>query len=255
MYTPGFRASFTFFAISLANSVWAQTDEIQVYTGELAARGEFSLTLHNNYTAVGRTTADTPGGVTPGHALNGVPEFAYGVNEWLELGAYVPVYTVTRHGNVYWEGVKLRALLAVPDAGKQRVFYGMNFEYSCNARRWETSRFSGEMRAILGARLGDFDFAVNPILDTKFDRLNRADFAPCGRIAWRVSPRWALAVEHYADFGEIRRFSSSGQQQHSLFAVVDFNGQPNIEFGIGHGVKGPTDSVVVKLMVSWSLNR
>ena len=39
------------------SSAHAQTDEIQVYTGELAARREFSLTLHGNYTPRGRRVA------------------------------------------------------------------------------------------------------------------------------------------------------------------------------------------------------
>src|SRR5271165_6713010 len=77
----------------------AQTDEIQVYTGELAKPGQFTLTLHNNYTPVGRKVPDFPGGIVPDHALNGVPEWAYGVTDWFEAGAYLPVYTWTRDGS------------------------------------------------------------------------------------------------------------------------------------------------------------
>src|SRR5258706_807954 len=68
----------------------AQTDEIQVYNGEIVEPAKFGLTLHNNYIAIGRKQADFPGGVRPDGSLNGVTEFAYGVNEWFELGAYMP---------------------------------------------------------------------------------------------------------------------------------------------------------------------
>jgi hypothetical protein len=45
------------FTAFVANGAAAQTDEIQVYTGELAAPGTASLTIHSNYTAKGPTTA------------------------------------------------------------------------------------------------------------------------------------------------------------------------------------------------------
>jgi len=64
----------------------AQTDEIQVYDATINEPGQFSVELHNNYTPIGRTQPDFPGGVVPNHALNGVPEWAYGVTDRLELG-------------------------------------------------------------------------------------------------------------------------------------------------------------------------
>src|SRR4051812_24566028 len=89
----------------------AQTDEIQVYNGEIAEPGSFALTWHNNYIALGRRQADFPGGVRPEGSLNGVTEFTYGVNEWFELGAYMPfLYTVTHDGKFLLDGAKLRAL-------------------------------------------------------------------------------------------------------------------------------------------------
>ncbi len=115
----------------------AQTDEIQVYTGELVAPGEFTLTLHNNYTFQGARTADLPGGVVPNHSLNGVPEFAYGLNDCVELGAYFFVYSRTNDAHYLAESAKLRVTFAVPHAEKRSFFYGVNFELSHNAPRWE----------------------------------------------------------------------------------------------------------------------
>ena len=37
------------------NHLRAQTDEIQVYTGELETPGKVNLTIHSNYTPDGRT--------------------------------------------------------------------------------------------------------------------------------------------------------------------------------------------------------
>jgi hypothetical protein len=249
-----------FSALLIGLSAWplvaaAQTDEIQVYTGELAAPGEFTLTLHNNYTPSGLKDPAFADGVVPNHTLNGVPEWAYGFNDWLELGAYVAVYSVTDGSHFLLESAKVRATFAVPHAEKRSFFYGVNFEYSHNAVRWEPTRYSGEIRPIIGGRVGPVDLIVNPILDTAFNSLGNLDFAPCTRLAYNVSPKWAVALEHYADLGPIRHLLAANEQSQSLFAVVDYNGKPGVEFGIGHGLNDATDKIVIKLMLNWSLNR
>jgi hypothetical protein len=233
----------------------AQTDEIQVYTGEIAAPGEVTLTLHNNYTLQGAKMAEYAGGIIPNHSLNGVPELALGMSRCLELGLYLPVYTVTADHHIFSESAKLRALLAVPDAAKKPFFYAVNFELSRNARRWERSRISGEIRPIVGWRKGSMDFIINPILDTAFDRVGKLDFTPATRVARRFGELWAVAAEAYADFGPVDHFKSRAERQESLFAVVDYNGKTGVEFGIGHGLNGATDKWVIKLMISPTLRR
>src|SRR5262249_23238993 len=143
----------------------------------------------------------------------------------------------------------------VPHADKRGFFYGINFEYSRNATRWESTRYSGEMRPIIGWRFGPVDLITNPILDTQFNGLGNLDFAPCTRLAYNFSDKWAGAIEQYSDFGPIHHFASGSEQSQALFAVVDYNGKPGVEFGIGRGLNGATDKLVIKLMLNWSLNR
>jgi hypothetical protein len=229
----------------------AQTDEIQVYTGEIVKPGEYSVTLHNNYTPLGRGQANYPGGVVPDHALNGVPEYAYGVNDWWELGMYLPVYTVTRDGRAEFDSAKLRTLFAVPNANERSFFYAVNFELSYNARHWEPTRFSAEMRPIIGVRFGPVDLIVNPIADFAFEGVGSIDIAPSERIAYNFSSLWAVAVEHYADYGQLRHLQDVNGQLQELFAVIDYNGEPiNVEFGIGHGFTAASDDLVMKLMLT-----
>src|ERR1700751_5751747 len=63
-------------------------DEIQVYTGEINQVGQFSIQQHLNYTIKGIPDPEYPGALVSNRALNGTPEFAYGVTPWLELGLY-----------------------------------------------------------------------------------------------------------------------------------------------------------------------
>jgi len=236
---------------AIAQPACGQTDEIQVYTGEINEPGQFSVTLHNNYTPDGRKEPDFPGGVVPDHAWNGVPEYAYGVNEWWELGAYLPVYTLARDGRPELDSVKLRTLFAMPHANERSFFYAVNFELSYNARHWEPTRFSAEMRPIVGVRFGPVDLIANPIVDFSFEGLGSLDIAPAERIAYNFSELWAVAVEHYADYGQARHLEGANGQLHELFGVVDYNGdRVQVEFGLGHGFTAASDDLVIKLMLT-----
>jgi hypothetical protein len=231
----------------------AQTDEIQVYNGEINKPGKFSVTWHNNDTPIGRKEPAFPGAIVPDHALNGVPEYAYGVNDWLELGAYLPLYSVTRDGRFLINGGKLRALVAVPNASERSVFYGVNVELSYNARHWATTHIDAEIRPIIGTRFGPVDLIFNPIIDIPFTGIGALDFAPAERIAYNFTEHWAVALEHYADYGAVRHFETVDRQEQALFAVVDYSGAPvDVEFGVGHGFTAASDGLVLKLMLTKS---
>jgi hypothetical protein len=237
-------------ALALSGAARAQTDEIQVYDAQIAAPGQFNLTWHNNFTPSGRARGAFPGAVIPDHALNGVPEWAYGVTSYFEAGLYLPVYTLTRSGELLFDAVKLRALLVAPDARERTWFYGVNFELSSNAAHWAMSRFSGEIRPIVGVHAGRFTFIVNPILDTDFNGPGRLDFAPAVRAACQLKDRLALALEEYADFGPIEHFNRGSGQSHTLFAVLDYGSSANgFQLGVGRGLTRSSDATVLKLML------
>jgi hypothetical protein len=232
----------------------AQTDEIQVYDAEITAPGRFNLTWHNNFTPSGNDAPQFPGGIVPDHALNGVPEWAYGVTTWFEAGLYLPVYTLTRDGALLFDSTKLRALFVVPDAHARSFFYGVNLEVSYNAPHWEPSRLSGEIRPIIGWHLGRYDLILNPILDTDFNGLSQLEFTPAVRAACNLNGKVALALEEYADLGPLQHLKSGSNQIHTLFAVIDLGSSSNgLEFGIGKGLTHASDSTVLKLMLMHDL--
>jgi hypothetical protein len=234
-----------------AVSARAQTDEIQVYDATINAPGQFSVELHDNYTPIGRKQPAFAGGIVPNHTLNGVPEWAYGVTDWLELGAYLPLYSWTG-GRLLIDGAKLRAEFVAPHARERQFFYGINLELSFNADQWEPTRESGEIRPILGVRSGPIDLIVNPILDTSFEGLGSLDFAPAARVAYNFSESWAAACEYYGDYGRLSHLEPLSRQQQTLFAVVDYKADPmSVEFGIGHGFTAASDALVLKMILSY----
>ena len=234
----------------------AQADDIQVNDGGLAPVGAFNLTLHNNFTPRGLTVPEFPGAVVADKSFNGVPEWAVGVTPWFEAGLYLPLYSRDKTSGFGLDGFKLRALFAVPHADDRRFFYGVNFEFSVNAHRWDEKRLTSEVRPIVGWHLKPWDIIVNPIVDTAYDGLGNLEFVPATRVAYNFPAGWTLAVEEYAGFGPLHQFVARGEQAHQLYGVVDraWKGW-DIEAGAGLGLTDASDRLTLKLILARDLNK
>jgi len=233
------------------SSTRAQTDEIQVYDAEIAPTGAFNLTLHNNFTPSGNTTAEFPGGIVPEHSLNGAAEWAYGIAPWFEGGLYLPLYSITRNGSVLYNGFKLRTLFVTPGAANREFFYGVNLEFSFNTAHWDKRAYTSEIRGIVGAHLGRFDFIFNPIVDNSWNGFSKLEFVPETRVAMALSEKYKVALEEYDDFGSVSKFLPAAKQSHQLFAVLDIKSKRfDIEAGVGAGLTSASDHWVLKLILS-----
>ena len=248
-------AMITLALASLPAVAFAQGDEIQVYDGGLAAPGVFNLTWHNNFTPDGTKTPEFPGAITSNKSLNGVPEWAYGVTNWFEAGLYMPLYS--RDNRLGWkiDGFKLRTLFAVPNADDRTFVYGVNIEYSYNAKYWDEKRFTSEVRPIVGWHLNQVDLIFNPIVDTRYDGLKNLEFVPSMRAAYKPSSRWAVALEEYADYGALNDLQSPKNQAHQIFGVFNYTGAFEVEAGIGFGLTDVSDGLQFKLILARDLNR
>jgi hypothetical protein len=153
------------------------------------------------------------------------------------------------------DGVKLRLLFATPHADDRAFFYGVNFEFSYNARHWDPTRLTSEIRPIVGWHVRPVHVVLNPIFDTGYDGLENLDFAPATRVAYDVGRTWQLAVEEYADLGPLRHFYSARTQAHQLYAVIDHPGKAlDIEAGVGFGLTNASDRITLKLILARDLN-
>ena len=228
-------------------------DEIQVYNAGIAAPGQFTIQQHLNYIPLGVKDPPFPGGLVSHNSINGTPEFAYGVTDWWEVGLYLPF--AIQDQQFLSNSFKLRTLFVSPNAGERNFFYGVNFEFSFNSKHWDTTHFTSEIRPIVGWHLGQWDLFINPILDTSYDGVKNLDFAPSLRLAYNISENWAVAAEHYADFGPVRKFLPGSEQSHQLFAVMDYSGEPfDVEAGVGFGLTNASDHLTLKLILSRDLN-
>ncbi len=242
--------------LATAAAASGQTDEIQVYDAVIAEPGVFNLTWHNNFTPDGLKTPAFPGGLVNNRNLNGVTEWAYGVTDWFEAGLYLPLYSVSDARGPSINGGKIRFLFVVPHAGERKFFYGANFEFSYNSEHWDPRTYTSEIRPIVGWHLKPWDIVINPILDNSwYGGVKSLDFVPATRVAYNLNPKWAVAVEEYAGYGELRSFIAAGQQFNQAWAVLDHDAKyVHIEAGIGFGLTQTSDKVTLKLMLSKDLN-
>ena len=242
--------------LAAAGVASALTDEIQVYDGDIAERGVFNLTWHNNFTPNGVKTPAFPGALVNNHNLNGVTEWAYGVTDWFEAGLYLPLYSVSAERGPSINGGKIRLLFAVPHAATRKFFYAANFEFSYNSKHWDPRTYSSEIRPIVGWHLKPWDIVINPILDNSwYGGLKGLEFNPAERVAYNLNPKWAVAVEEYGGYGELRGFVPAREQFHQLWGVFDHDAKyVHIEAGIGFGLTPASDKVTLKLMLSKDLN-
>src|SRR5580704_12174931 len=227
------------------------TDEIQVYNAAIAEVGQWTIQQHLNYGFDGRKQPDFPGGLIPNHTLNGTPEFAYGIFDWWELGLYVPFAVGDRQ--LLSNGGKIRNLFVVPDADKRDFFCGVNFEFSYNFPKFSQQIYALEIRPIVGWRNKEWEFIVNPIVDTSFGFGGESDFAPAARLAHNLGHDLFVGTEYYSDFGQIGNFLPLQEQQHTVFAVTDFKvGEVDVELGLGYGLTSGSDRLIAKTIIGYA---
>jgi hypothetical protein len=226
-------------------------DEIQVYNAEIAEVGQWTVQQHLNYAFAAPKEPPFPGGFPPDHALNGTPEFAYGVTKWFELGWYLPF--AASDNRFLSNGGKVRTLFVVPNAADRNFFYGINFEFAYGTPPFVQSVFNIEARPIIGIRNKEWEIIVNPIVDFATGRYGEADFVPAARIARKLDKEFDIGVEYYGDYGKIGSFAPPSQQQQLLFAVTDFKlGVFDIDFGFGFGLTSGSDKMIVKTIISYA---
>jgi hypothetical protein len=249
-----------FCLISVPALMLAQTDEIQVYDGEIAPVGIFNLMIHNNFTPKGRTTPDYAGAIVANHSFQVTAEWAYGVTPWMEQGLYLPVTSPysTNYGSTI-NGFKIRELFVRPNAHDRTFFYAANFEFSVNKHYWESRTISSEIRPIIGLHLHPWDLIYNPIVDTDYTGgLGNLQYNPAGRLAYNLNDRWAAAAEEYDGFGPLHGFDPLSKQFHEAWATMDYSGSKflglDVEGGVGYGLTAGSDKWTVKLMLSRNLN-
>lgn len=235
----------------------AAPEEIQVYMDEMNRAGETGLDLHLNATPKGRVQPDYPGEQASGGRWRLTPEFSYGLTPNLELGAYLPLTTIDRRGDLELQGAKVRLKFLAPAPPGQDWFWGLNFEIGRVSRALDINPWNAELKGILGVHTGRWTVASNLNVDWE---VSGPDHAPVSyqlatKIGYAVDKQLSLGVESYNDLGSARDFGRFGRQDQQLFLVVDRAfGRWDLNFGIGYGYGQPEDRWTIKAVIGVPIN-
>lgn len=235
-------------------------DEIQVYTDDINAPGEFAIELHVNTTPRGRRTPEFPNEVTPQHGLRVTPELTWGLTRSVDVGLYLP-YVRDADGRVLFGGPKARLkwLPLRPEEGGAGWFAGANGEYSWLNRNFEPETRRLELRPILGWRNADWLFAANPVLDWALngpERGGRPSFNPSFKVARTVAPGVALGAEYYTELGRLGRPLAREEQARTLYFAMELERGPvPLHLAIGRGLTDTADKWTVKAIFEFSFGK
>lgn len=229
--------------------VAAAPEEIQVYTDDVNAPGEFSLEMHVNYVLEGPRTPGYAGQLPTNHVLQATPEFSYGFAKNWDAGLYL-LSARAADGNLYANGAKLRVKYIAPANGG--VFWGINMEVGRTSQRVTESNTNIELRPIIGWRNDQWLVSFNPIIGAAVsgDVSREPSLAPAIKVARAVKEGVQVGFEHYADLGGIHHIPAFNQQDHTFYGVVDIEKKGfDVNFGIGRAITGGTEDKWVAKMI------
>jgi hypothetical protein len=77
------------------------------------------------------------------------------------------------------------------------------------------------------------------------------EFNPRLKISYDLTSKIAGGIEYYGSLGPIRGFYPFQKQKQQIFPVIDLNLGPDwdFNFGVGFGLTGQTDRLVVKMIL------
>ncbi|MBW8812869.1 MAG: hypothetical protein JF588_05530 [Caulobacterales bacterium] len=231
----------------------AADEEIQVYMDEMSKRGEIGLDVHLNYTPDGRLVPDYPGQQASDRRWRITPEWAYGLTDDIELGAYLPLATIDRSGNVEIGGVKGRIKYIAPKrSADQPWFWGLNFELGRVRHSLDINPWNAELKGIFGVRQGPWTLATNLNVDFVVSGPDHSptSFQLATKVAYQLDAATSVGLESYNAFADTKRFGRLNDRDQQIFAVIDRSfGRWDLDFGVGYGYGAPEDRWVIKAIV------
>lgn len=235
-----------------ATTARAAPEEIQVYMNEMDVPGEFGLDLHNNYVLSGSPALEYPGAQQSLHRYRLTPEFSYGLTPSIDLGAYLPLLTLTDQSKLTAEGIKLRVKYVAPKSFAGNTWWGLNLEVGKVSRALDINPWNAELKTIVGGRSGKWLLAANLNLDfvVSGPQPGPATLEFDAKVAYSVGAKTQLGVETFSGLGPLSRPGSLQGEEHVAYFVADTSiGKWDLDLGLGRGFGASQDHWVFKAIV------
>jgi len=250
-------AAFGTAALLDAATARAAPEEIQVYMNEMDVPGEFGLDLHNNYVLSGSPSPEYPGAQASVHRYRLTPEFSYGLTPAIDLGAYLPLLTLTDQGKLSAEGIKFRVKYIAAKSFAENTWWGLNFEVGKVSHALDINPWNAELKAIVGGRFGKWLLATNVNVDfvVSGPQPGPVTLDVDAKVAYSVSVKTRLGVETYSGLGPLSRLGRLRGEDQVIYVVADTSmGKWDLDVGLGRGFGASQDSWVFKAIVGVPIN-
>lgn len=213
--------------------------EISVYPAATAARGEWELETHLNYTARGTTTFD--GTVAPSqHQTHLTFELTHGITSTWEASVYV--LSAYRPGvGAEYAGWRLRTRVRAPSSWGLPLGLGFSAELEAPRPAFGGASTELELTPILDREFGALRIGVNFNLERDMGGGESGgaeegwEFEPGAVVGYRLSPVVTAKVEYHGSFGELGAFRPASAQVHQLFPGVDLRLGDELLLGLSVG--------------------
>lgn len=239
-------------AALVAGQARAADEEIQVYMDEIGTPHRLGLDVHLNYVPTGRALPDYAGEQASEGRTRITPEWSYALDPNTELGLYLPLMTVDRHGRFEAGGVKGRIKWVAPRPADQDWFWGVNFEIGRVRRDLDINPWNAELKGIWGVRKGPWTLAANLNVDWMVSGPEHTpvDVQLATKAAYKLDEATAIGLESYNGLGGGRSFGRLSGADHQTYLVLDKGlGNWDLNLGVGYGYGRPEDHWIVKAVV------
>lgn len=189
-------------------------------------------------------------------AYTGLAEISYGVARNWELSLQLP----TARMNDAWQttGATLELQYVAPHNAERGFYWGGRTELGrdLGTDHDDPATWEGEIRSILGYRIGRWQGILNPGITMPVGgSTRRVDFSPSAELSYRIVGESSLGVEYYVDAGPLSQPLPSNRRQ--TFGVLVFDthvGESDLQLGVGRGMTAVSESTLLKLRFSIPLS-
>src|SRR5437867_1997366 len=224
--------------------------EIEVYPYETAARGEWELETHLNYTQVGTTAFDGRVAPTEGQTRLAA-ELTHGLTDHWELSAYLLAAHRSASG-VDFAGWRMRSRFRAPETWRLPVQLGLSLELEATQPAFSDSPLTLELVPIFQRRVGRWQFTVDPAFERDLSGPEASEgweFEPRARAAVTASRTVTLALEYYGALGHLGAILPAESQVHQFFPSVELRLGDELSVDLGVGVGATAGSSAARLIV------
>lgn len=238
--------------------------EIQVYGSETVAARSTMVELHSNFTFMGTKpvagsslTAD--GQVPTEHGLHETLEVTRGFTDWFEIGSYIFTSYQPQNGYQY-VGSHIRPRVRVPDSWHWPVGLSLSTEVGYQRPIFSPDTWSWELRPIVDKKIDRWYLAFNPTFEKSLHGPAKDltwEFTPNAKFGYDFTKKITGGLEYYGALGPVGDFDPVNQQQQMIVPAIDLDLSPRWEFnfGVGVGVTGGTDHLLVKMILGRRFGR